>query len=86
MVNCLISLILGAFLGINDGAAAIILMSKTEADKRGLTPLARVVAWAQAGVDPSIMGTGPIPAINKAVRNYSLNIHIILWDCLNITN
>ncbi|XP_071819533.1 acetyl-CoA acetyltransferase, cytosolic-like isoform X1 [Apostichopus japonicus] len=64
----------GTSSGINDGAAAIILMSKIEADKRGLTPLAHVVAWAQAGVDPSIMGTGPIPAIKKALDKASWKI------------
>ncbi|XP_058145629.1 acetyl-CoA acetyltransferase, cytosolic [Dasypus novemcinctus] len=53
--------------GINDGAAAVVLMKKSEADSRGLTPLAQIVSWAQVGVDPSIMGTGPIPAIKQAV-------------------
>jgi acetyl-CoA C-acetyltransferase len=53
--------------GINDGAAAVVLMKKSEADSRGLTPLARLVSWSQAGVEPSIMGTGPIPAIKQAV-------------------
>ena len=48
--------------GINDGAAALVLMSADEAKRRGLTPLARIVSWATAGVDPAIMGTGPIPA------------------------
>ena len=54
--------------GINDGAAALVLMSAKEADKRGLTPLARVASWGQAGVDPSIMGTGPIPASKVALE------------------
>jgi len=54
--------------GINDGAAATLLMSQSEAVRRGLKPMARIVTWAQAGLDPSIMGTGPIPAIRKAVR------------------
>jgi acetyl-CoA C-acetyltransferase len=54
--------------GINDGAAAVVLMTAAEAEKRGLTPLARIVSWAQAGVDPSIMGTGPIPASKKALE------------------
>ena len=54
--------------GINDGAAAVVLMSAAEAKKRGLKPLARIVSWAQAGVDPSIMGTGPIPASKKALE------------------
>ncbi|XP_005090597.1 acetyl-CoA acetyltransferase, cytosolic [Aplysia californica] len=55
--------------GINDGAAAVVITSKTEAESRGLKPLARIVSWAQAGVDPSIMGTGPIPATRKALEN-----------------
>jgi len=54
--------------GINDGAAAVVLMTLEEAKKRGLTPLARIVSWAHAGVDPSIMGTGPIPASKKALE------------------
>ena len=54
--------------GINDGAAAIIVMRKDEADKRGITPLATIKSWATAGVDPSIMGTGPIPASAKALK------------------
>jgi acetyl-CoA C-acetyltransferase len=54
--------------GINDGAAAVVLMSEGEAKKRGLEPLARIVSWAQAGVDPSIMGTGPIPASKRALE------------------
>ncbi len=54
--------------GINDGAAAVILMSAREAEGRGLTPLARIVSWAQAGVDPAIMGTGPIPASRMALK------------------
>ena len=54
--------------GINDGAAAVVLMSAKDAAARGLTPLARIAAWATAGVDPSIMGTGPIPASRKALE------------------
>ena len=54
--------------GINDGAAALVVMSAKEAERRGLTPLARIVSWAQAGVDPAIMGTGPIPASRKALE------------------
>jgi acetyl-CoA C-acetyltransferase len=54
--------------GLNDGAAALVLMSAEEAKKRGLTPLARIASWATAGVDPSIMGTGPIPASRKALE------------------
>jgi acetyl-CoA C-acetyltransferase len=54
--------------GINDGAAALVLMSAGEAQARGLAPLARIASWAQAGVDPQIMGTGPIPATRKALE------------------
>jgi acetyl-CoA C-acetyltransferase len=54
--------------GINDGAAAVVLMSLAEAKRRGIKPLARIVSWAHAGVDPSIMGTGPIPASKKALE------------------
>ncbi len=54
--------------GINDGAAAIVLMTRSEAEKRGLKPLATIRSWATAGVDPAIMGTGPIPASRKALE------------------
>jgi acetyl-CoA C-acetyltransferase len=54
--------------GINDGAAAVVLMKASEAAKFGKTPLARIVSWAQAGVDPAIMGTGPIPASRAALK------------------
>lgn len=54
--------------GINDGAAATVLMSADQALRRGITPLARIVSWATAGVDPAIMGTGPIPASRKALE------------------
>ncbi|MTI10833.1 acetyl-CoA C-acetyltransferase [Curvivirga aplysinae] len=54
--------------GINDGAAVTVLMSKEEAKKRGLKPLATIKSWATAGVDPAIMGTGPIPASTKALE------------------
>jgi acetyl-CoA C-acetyltransferase len=54
--------------GINDGAAAVVLMSASDAAKRGVTPLARIVSWATAGVDPAVMGTGPIPASRKALE------------------
>jgi acetyl-CoA C-acetyltransferase len=54
--------------GINDGAAALILMSAEDAKKRGVTPLARIVSWATAGVDPAIMGSGPIPASRMALQ------------------
>ena len=53
--------------GINDGAAAVVVMSAAEAAKRGIKPLAKIVSWATAGVDPAIMGTGPIPASRKAL-------------------
>jgi acetyl-CoA C-acetyltransferase len=54
--------------GINDGAAALVLMKASEAAKRGKTPIARIVSWAHAGVDPSIMGTGPIPSSRAALK------------------
>ncbi len=54
--------------GINDGAAALVIMSAKEAAKRGLKPLARIASWATAGVDPAIMGSGPIPATRKALE------------------
>jgi acetyl-CoA C-acetyltransferase len=54
--------------GINDGAAALVLMSRSEAEKRGLKPLATIRSWATAGVDPAIMGSGPIPASRKALE------------------
>ncbi len=60
--------------GINDGAAAVVLMTAAEAKKRGLKPLARIASWAQAGVDPSIMGTGPIPASKKALERAGWSI------------
>jgi acetyl-CoA C-acetyltransferase len=53
--------------GLNDGAAALVLMTADEAARRGLKPLARIASWAHAGVDPEIMGTGPIPATRKAL-------------------
>jgi acetyl-CoA acetyltransferase (EC 2.3.1.9) len=60
--------------GINDGAAALIIMSKEKADELGLTPIAEIVSYASAGVDPSIMGTGPIPASKKALEKANLKI------------
>ncbi|HMM65221.1 MAG TPA: acetyl-CoA C-acetyltransferase [Mesorhizobium sp.] len=54
--------------GINDGAAGVLLMSEAEAARRGIAPLARIVSWATAGVDPAVMGTGPIPASKKALE------------------
>ena len=60
--------------GINDGAAALVLMTEDEARKRGVKPLAKIVSWATAGVDPSIMGTGPIPASKKALEKAGWSI------------
>ena len=54
--------------GINDGAAAVVLMTAADAAKRGVTPLGRIVSWATAGVDPAVMGTGPIPSSKKALE------------------
>jgi acetyl-CoA C-acetyltransferase len=54
--------------GLNDGAAALVLMSAKDASARGLTPLARIASWAQAGVDPKVMGSGPIPASRAALQ------------------
>ena len=63
--------------GINDGAAAVVVMSAAEAAKRGVTPLARIVSWATAGVDPSIMGTGPIPASRKALQKAGWTVDML---------
>jgi acetyl-CoA C-acetyltransferase len=60
--------------GVNDGAAAVVLMTAEEAAKRGVTPLARIVSWATAGVDPAVMGTGPIPASRKALKKAGWSI------------
>ncbi|MCW8084332.1 acetyl-CoA C-acetyltransferase [Sabulicella glaciei] len=60
--------------GINDGAAAAVIMSAEEAKRRGITPLARIVSWATAGVDPAIMGTGPIPASRRALEKAGWSI------------
>jgi acetyl-CoA C-acetyltransferase len=54
--------------GINDGAAALVLMSAAEAQRRGVAPLARIVSWATAGVEPAVMGSGPIPASRAALK------------------
>ncbi len=61
--------------GLNDGAAAVVLMSAEEAKKRGLTPLARIASWSTAGVAPEIMGSGPIPASRKALEKAGWNAH-----------
>lgn len=63
--------------GINDGAAAVVVMSKEKAAELGLTPLATITSWASAGVDPRIMGTGPIPASRKALEKAGLKIEEI---------
>jgi acetyl-CoA C-acetyltransferase len=60
--------------GISDAAAGVVLMSAKEADKRGLTPMATIRSWAQVGVEPATMGTGPIPACNKALKNAGWDI------------
>jgi acetyl-CoA C-acetyltransferase len=60
--------------GLNDGAAAVVLMRESEALKRGLEPLARIASWATAGVDPSVMGTGPIPASKRALQKAGWSI------------
>lgn len=60
--------------GINDGAAALVVMSKEKAEELGITPLATIVSYASAGVDPSIMGTGPIPATKKALAKADLTV------------
>ena len=60
--------------GINDGAAAVVLMNKKEAEKKGLDPLAKIVSWATCGVDPSLMGSGPIPASKKALEKAGWSI------------
>lgn len=58
-------------------------MSQSEAVRRGIKPMARIVSWAQAGLDPSIMGTGPIPAIRRAVRSRQLNVtHVRKYSCV----
>ena len=61
--------------GLNDGAAAVVVMSAAEAKRRGLAPLARIVSWATAGVDPTIMGTGPIPATRKALERAGWSVN-----------
>ncbi len=61
--------------GINDGAAALVVMSAAEAARRGITPLAKIVSWATAGVDPAYMGTGPIPASKKALKKAGWDVN-----------
>jgi len=60
--------------GINDGSAAVVLMTYAEATRRGIAPMARIVSWGQAGVDPAVMGTGPIPATKKALQKANWQI------------
>lgn len=60
--------------GINDGAAALVIMSKEKAEELGITPLATIAGFASAGVDPSVMGIGPVPAVTKALKNANLTI------------
>lgn len=67
--------------GINDGAAALVLMSENEAQRRGLVPLARIAAWAHSGIDPQLMGLGPIPASRKAIERAGWRTgDIDLWE------
>lgn len=61
--------------GLNDGAAAVLLMREDEAARRGLTPIARIASWATAGVDPQIMGSGPIPASRKALEKAGWSVN-----------
>lgn len=63
--------------GLNDGAAAVLVMSEEKAQELGLTPLARIVAFASAGVDPSIMGTGPIPASTKCLEKAGWDVNVL---------
>ena len=65
----------GSASGINDGAAAVVLMTAKQAAKEGKTPLARIVSWGQAGVDPKIMGTGPIPASRAALKKAGWSVN-----------
>lgn len=64
----------GSSSGINDGAAALVVMSKEKADELGIVPLATIASYASAGVDPSLMGTGPIPATRKALAKANLTV------------
>jgi len=61
--------------GINDGSAAVLLMTRDESEKRGLAPLAKIVSWATCGVDPALMGSGPIPASKKALEKAGWEIN-----------
>jgi acetyl-CoA C-acetyltransferase len=67
--------------GINDGAAALVLMAEDEAARRGMSPLARIVGWAHAGVDPQVMGLGPIPACRLALERVGWSVGTVdLWE------
>jgi len=67
--------------GINDGAAALVLMAGDEAERRNLNPLGRIAAWAHAGVDPQVMGLGPIPASRKALQRAGWSVgDVDLWE------
>ena len=61
--------------GINDGSAAVLLMKRDESEKRGLAPLAKIVSWATCGVDPALMGSGPIPASKLALKKAGWDIN-----------
>ena len=71
MLKIQVQNVFSPFTGLNDGAAAVVLMRRDEAQKRGIKPLCRIVSWGQAGVDPSVMGTGPIPATKIAVCTHT---------------
>ena len=60
--------------GINDGAAAVVVMSAEKAKELGIKPLARIIDWASAGVEPAIMGTGPVPAVRKVMKKTGMNV------------
>jgi acetyl-CoA C-acetyltransferase len=67
--------------GINDGAAALVLMEKAKAEEKGLKPIAKLIGYTLSGVDPSIMGTGPIPAVQKLLKKTGLQIEDIdIWE------
>ena len=71
--------------GVNDGSAAVLLMKREEAEKRNLKPLAKIISWATCGVEPALMGTGPIPATKKALKKRAMESMEVsarqaLWD------
>ena len=65
--------------GINDGAAALVLMEKAKAEEKGLKPMAKLIGYTLAGVDPSIMGTGPIPAVQMLLKKTGFQILIQMF-------